>query len=359
MGCRTSEGVARAAHRRILRELLEVGTNETAGPDEAVDASPPNGAEAERQRAGVEQRSVETLRLHPRANEIPEMDGDQFAELLADIGRVGVTEPVQILDDGTIVDGRHRWLAAKEAGLREVPCVVLPDLSADEAFGRMVAGALLRRHLTASQRAALAVKLAEVREAREEAAKRQAASRFRPADRPAGTVGQDLGPPQKRRTRDAVADAAGVSHETAREALELERHAPDLLDQVAKGKKTVHAAAKEMQRRRSGGSAPPARRRKRSARSGTATAASGEATGTAWTMSSPTPGEAPRTIRKWAPMSQVKAMLAEAKDLHESQLGMKAFYREVREQLIAGLEETARLCAEIVATIRSAEDDDR
>jgi ParB-like chromosome segregation protein Spo0J len=269
MGGHSAKDAERAANPGTISEAVKAATEDVPTRDDRPNDAGSSESATGTFHAGVAQRSVDELHLHPRADEVPDMDGDQYAELLADVERVGVIEPLQILDDCTIVDGRHRWLAAKEAGIKTLPCVLLPGMSPDAAFGRMVAGALLRRHLTASQRAALAVKLAAIRAVREEAEQRQIATRFGHVKERQDTVGQDLGRPQAQRTREAIADVAGVSHETARQALDLGQHAPDLLDEVANGKKTVHAAAQEMKRRRAGpekekiasGSHEPRRRR--------------------------------------------------------------------------------------------------
>jgi hypothetical protein len=223
----------------------------------------------------------------------------------------------------------------------------------------MVAGALLRRHLTASQRAALAVKLDEVRTVRETAARRQIGTRFRRADDPASTVGQDLGRPQPQRTREAVAEIAGVSHETARQALDLKQHAPDLFEQVAKGRKTVHGAANEMRRRRGGGDG---RRTKLGGRRTTghhrpkATPGSvpqAEAGADVW---SKVGADGQRAARKWDPERQIAALLREARDVHENQTALRAFPPPIRERLIGQLEEVARLCTATASMVRAKGD---
>lgn len=51
--------------------------------------------------------------------------------LLRSIGEDGFTQPVVALRDGTIVDGEHRWRAAQELGLAELP-VVYVDMTPEQ-----------------------------------------------------------------------------------------------------------------------------------------------------------------------------------------------------------------------------------
>lgn len=56
----------------------------------------------------------------------------EFELLLASIRSDGFTTPVVVLSDNTIVDGFHRWKAARELGMTEVP-VVRVDMDAAQA----------------------------------------------------------------------------------------------------------------------------------------------------------------------------------------------------------------------------------
>ena len=116
----------------------------------------------------------------------------------------------------------------------------------------MLSSAVLRRHLTPGQRVALAAKLDKVRIAKFLEPAPKATTELPPAGAPEGAVGQDLGRRRPQRAREALAKATGVSHETARQALDLEKHAPDLLEEVVQGRKTVHAATQELKRRKGG-----------------------------------------------------------------------------------------------------------
>lgn len=179
-------------------------------------------------------RSVNDLRLHPRADVVPFPEPDQHDELVADIERRGVVVPLDILADGTVVDGRTRLTIARLLGLAEVPVrIVAPD----DPFDYMVRAALLRRDLTKSQRAMLALQLPEYQKAKAEAAERQ--SPGRPA-RNADTNVRDNA--AHTRATDAIAPVAGVSGSYIRKAEAVAERAPELVPLVMSGEMTVAQA---------------------------------------------------------------------------------------------------------------------
>jgi hypothetical protein len=94
-------------------------------------------------------RRLGGLRPHERADVVPPIEPDGYDELLRDIEKRGVQVPLDILADGTVLDGRTRLAIARTLGLDAVPVrVVAPDDPVDY----MVRAALLRRHLTTAQR---------------------------------------------------------------------------------------------------------------------------------------------------------------------------------------------------------------
>src|SRR5215472_1852678 len=92
---------------------------------------------------------------------LPAMTPAEFEALQADIAERGVVVPIDIDEDGEIIDGHHRyqaWLALKKN--EPPPAIVRAGLSDDEkrAFARK--NNILRRHLTREQvRAVVAAQL--------------------------------------------------------------------------------------------------------------------------------------------------------------------------------------------------------
>ena len=68
----------------------------------------------------------------PYANNTKKHDETQIKNVAESIKKYGWVQPIVIDDDGTIVIGHCRALAAERLGIKEVPCVVVSDLTEDE-----------------------------------------------------------------------------------------------------------------------------------------------------------------------------------------------------------------------------------
>jgi len=60
-------------------------------------------------------------------------DKKQIKDLAKNIKKFGLTQPVSLETDGTIIAGHGRTLAMKSLGWKKIPVIVRRDLSADEA----------------------------------------------------------------------------------------------------------------------------------------------------------------------------------------------------------------------------------
>ena len=70
--------------------------------------------------------------LRPNEYNPNEMTESILNHLVAELKRIGFLQPILVNKKGIIIDGEHRWLAAQEAGLKEVP-VIEVDMSEKEA----------------------------------------------------------------------------------------------------------------------------------------------------------------------------------------------------------------------------------
>lgn len=158
--------------------------------------------------------------FHPLAQLFPMIEGEAFASLVEDVRANGVRRPVVMLD-GMILDGRNRYLAAREAGVG-FPVV---DFTGDDPVAFVVSENIHRRHLTESQRAMVAAKVAKL---------------------PKGS-NQHPGASADLRTLPSAAEAAAqlsVSTRMVESARAVERDgAPELVAAVTAGEITVSAAA--------------------------------------------------------------------------------------------------------------------
>jgi N6-adenosine-specific RNA methylase IME4 len=97
--------------------------------------------------------------FHPLANIFPLMEGEEFQALVDDIAAHGQREPI-VEYQGQIFDGRNRYLASLQLGLK--PWV--ESFVGDDPLAYVISLNVKRRHLDESQRAMLAAKLAAMRQ---------------------------------------------------------------------------------------------------------------------------------------------------------------------------------------------------
>jgi hypothetical protein len=98
------------------------------------------------------------LEFHPLANCLPLIEGPEFDELVVDIKERGLALAIELYE-GKILDGRNRYGACLRLGIEPL---IVTYAGADPA-ARVTSLNLRRRHLTASQRAMAAAKMANMR----------------------------------------------------------------------------------------------------------------------------------------------------------------------------------------------------
>jgi N6-adenosine-specific RNA methylase IME4 len=99
------------------------------------------------------------FQFHPLANLFPQLEGSEFDDLVADVRLHGVREPIWLYQD-TILDGRNRYRAAQTVGL-DCPT---RSYAGNDPVGFVISLNLRRRHLSESQRAMVAAKLATLKD---------------------------------------------------------------------------------------------------------------------------------------------------------------------------------------------------
>jgi N6-adenosine-specific RNA methylase IME4 len=172
----------------------------------------------------------------------------EFEGFSADIHQRGLLVPLEVTNSGIVLDGRHRLRAAVELGLETVPIRLV---SATDEHEYVLLAALQRRHLTASQKAALAVELDCYREA-------QATAEQRRLRNLSPTEEETSRPARGERTRDFGARLAGVSARIVQDAATVQAHDPHLFEQVKRGDLPVHTAARKVRRAQRDANLPPA-----------------------------------------------------------------------------------------------------
>lgn len=168
--------------------------------------------------------------FHPLADIFPMLSADELRALAADIGANGLVDPIT-LHDGAILDGRNRYAACLAAGVDPR----FTTFDGPDALAFVLAKNLHRRHLTASQRATLAVDLLPRLE--ERAKERQGARHDLVANLPQGSV------PHK--ARDEAAALVGVSPRYVSEAKAIAAASPELLAGMRDGSVTLQDAKRQ------------------------------------------------------------------------------------------------------------------
>lgn len=183
------------------------------------------------------QNSKKALEIHPAALVLPKVDKDTFRVLVGDVRRNGVLMAVE-LHDGRILESRHRARAAAEVGV-EFDAVEV-ELGGLTLEGYVWALNCARRHLTTSQRAAVAAELLPVLEA--EAKKRQGARTDR--DYCGNVATMSTG----ERSREKAAKLTGASPRAVQDAKRIKQNAPDQFEQIKQGTTTIAEAKRKTQR---------------------------------------------------------------------------------------------------------------
>lgn len=164
--------------------------------------------------------------LHDLAKGTPAIEPEQFWEMVEDIRQNGQVVPI-ITVQGKVLDGVIREIACFETGVQPHYQEWQGDLQPRKLKASLD---IFRRHLTASQRAALVTDLLLAEE-----------------NHPAHTKFANV-----RKTRNLtkrkkeLANAAGISSRIVDDGMKLAKHAPKELEKVRAGKKKVSKAVAEV-----------------------------------------------------------------------------------------------------------------
>lgn len=167
----------------------------------------------------VEDVAPADLKPHPLADLFPMMDDESFEDFASDIEANGQREPI-VLFENKILDGRNRFKACQKLGLSPR----FKEYHGSDALGFVISLNLKRRHLTESQRAMVAGRLANVP---------------RGGDRRSEAFDQTANLPN-----DQAAKLLNVSERSVRTARQVQKTGtPELVKAVEQGAVSVSAAA--------------------------------------------------------------------------------------------------------------------
>jgi len=162
------------------------------------------------------------MEFHPMANIFPMLGVEELGELADDIMLNGLHQSVELFE-GKILDGRNRYLACELVGIE--PDYI--EYEGDDSLGYVLSLNLHRRHLTASQRAALAVEIANM-----------AHGGDRKSDQGA-KLPLEI-------TNEQAAEKLDVSERYVKEAKKIQRESPEHFDKVKSGELSLQQAKREV-----------------------------------------------------------------------------------------------------------------
>lgn len=175
--------------------------------------------------------TMNEAQFHPLAEIFPVMEGQEFADFVADIKANGLREEIWT-HEGKIIDGRNRYRACLEAGVE--PTFREWDGKGD-LLGFILSLNVHRRHLTPSQRAMVAARARDVYD-------REAKERMQEGGRNKGMV--TLPSPKAGAARDKAGKALQVSGSYVDRATKvLEKGTPELIKAVDESRMSVTTAA--------------------------------------------------------------------------------------------------------------------
>ena len=190
------------------------------------------------------------LPFHPCANLFPLLDGEEFDAFVADIKAHGLRQRI-VLCNGAILEGRNRYRACIEAGIEPR----FEQFNGRDPLAYVVSLNLQRRHLSESQRAMVAAKIATLLDGQRQVGQladvptqAEAAGMLNVGERSVRRAREviDEGIPELargvERGRIAVSTAAEVARLAGSEQREI----------VARGEREILAAARQIRENRAG-----------------------------------------------------------------------------------------------------------
>jgi ParB-like chromosome segregation protein Spo0J len=161
--------------------------------------------------------------IHEAAELFPLLEGQAFADLVDNIKRYGLRDPIVLTSDGKLLDGRNRLRACLAA---DVEPKTKTWRGPGKAFQYVISVNLHRRHLDTSQRAIIAAKIATL----------ESGART------------DLASNEARLSQPEAAEALNVSRASVQRAKAvLDKGTPELVTAVRDGDLSVGAATAAME----------------------------------------------------------------------------------------------------------------
>jgi 16S rRNA G966 N2-methylase RsmD len=186
-----------------------------------------------------------TGEIHPAANLFPMMESDEFQNLVEDIRTNGLIEPLWLTPDGSLLDGRNRAQACLELGIDLATRVY----DGDNPISFVISLNLKRRHLTAGQKAMLALQVLSAYEEQGKQRMVEGGGNKKSAEAKSGDADLHHLSQRAPQSNEKAGAVVGVSGKAVSQAKRIEKHAPDLAEKVRSGELALDKAEKQVTRR--------------------------------------------------------------------------------------------------------------
>ena len=175
------------------------------------------------------------------SNLVPEMNELEYKDFLESIKKDGVRQPIHVLLDKTILDGRHRVRACKDVGITHIQALV-HNLNDDEAIEFVRDTAIERRNITKVQRVDIILRSEDLIKSIEKEARKRKVKGKKATSGPAGPKVDG-----NKRTSQIIADMAGSSKTTVNRLKKIKKENPKDYEKVVSGEKSATSAYNELE----------------------------------------------------------------------------------------------------------------
>lgn len=174
---------------------------------------------------------------------VPEMTTHEYDDLVNSIRKQGVRQPIHILSDKTVLDGRHRVRACKEIGVKEIQALS-HELTEDEAIRFVTDTAVERRNLTSAQKIDIVLRSEDLIANLKSEARERATGSFKGNQHKKVVSGSKE--PNSKRVNEDIGEMTGTSKATVTRMKRVKRESPELYDDILTGEKSIRGAYNEL-----------------------------------------------------------------------------------------------------------------
>lgn len=182
-------------------------------------------------------------------NLVPGMTDEEWKDFFTSCKKDGIRQPIDVRDDGVILDGRHRYKAAIKLHMESIK-VIYHKLTKEQSIEFVRDTAVNRRNLTPVQKADVMLKSEDIINELEQAAKKRQAeyhgNQYEESPNVDLATRGAKSKKRKPRTMDQIGSLVGLSGRSVQRLKKVRKEAPDKYQEVVSGDKPIKTAYKEL-----------------------------------------------------------------------------------------------------------------